>query len=33
MPGEEEVAMLEDQERGLMSELDGVGKRLEELRK
>jgi hypothetical protein len=33
MPKEEEVRMLEDQERWLTSELDGVRKRLEELRK
>jgi len=30
---EEEIAMLEEQERWLSSELDGVRKRLEELRK
>jgi len=33
MPKEEEIAMLEEQERWLTSELDGVRKRLEELRK
>ncbi|MCD6391651.1 MAG: DUF5320 domain-containing protein [Dehalococcoidia bacterium] len=33
MPKEEEVAMLEEQEKYLTSELDGVRKRLEELRK
>jgi len=33
MPKEEEIAMLEDQEKWLTSELDGVRKRLEELRK
>jgi len=33
MPKEEEVAMLEEQERCLISELDGVRKRLEELQK
>ncbi len=33
MPKEQEIAMLEDQERWLTSELDGVRKRLEELRK
>jgi hypothetical protein len=33
MPKEEEIKMLEDQERWLTSELDGVRKRLEELRK
>ena len=33
MPKEEEVRMLEDQEKWLTSELDGVRKRLEELRK
>ncbi|MEA3442373.1 MAG: DUF5320 domain-containing protein [Chloroflexota bacterium] len=33
MPKEEEIRMLEDQERWLTSELDGVRKRLEELRK
>jgi hypothetical protein len=33
MPKEEEVAMLEEQERWLTSELDGVRKRLEEVRK
>ena len=33
MPKEQEIAMLEDQERWLTGELDGVRKRLEELRK
>jgi len=33
MPKEEEIRMLEEQERCLTSELDGVRKRLEELRK
>ncbi len=33
MPKEEEIAMLEEQEKWLTSELDGVRKRLEELRK
>jgi hypothetical protein len=33
MPREEELAILEEQERCLTSELDGVRKRLEELRK
>jgi hypothetical protein len=33
IPKEEEIRMLEDQERWLTSELDGVRKRLEELRK
>ena len=33
MSKEDEVAMLEEQERYLSSELDGVKKRLEELRK
>ena len=33
MPKEEEIAMLEEQERYLTSELDGVKKRIEELRK
>ena len=33
MPKEEEIAMLEEQERCLTSEFDGVRKRLEELRK
>jgi len=33
IPKEEEIKMLEDQERWLTSELDGVRKRLEELRK
>ena len=33
VPKEEEIRMLEDQERCLTSELDGVRKRLEELRK
>jgi len=33
VPKEEEIRMLGDQERGLTSELDGVRKRLEELRK
>jgi len=33
IPKEEEIRMLEDQERWLTSELGGVGKRLEELRK
>jgi len=33
MPKEEEIAMLEEQEKYLSSELDGVRKRLEELRK
>ena len=33
MPKDEELAMLEEQERCLASELDGVRKRLEELRK
>jgi len=33
MPKEEEIAMLEEQERWLTSELDGVRKRLEEVRK
>jgi hypothetical protein len=33
MPKEQEIAMLEDQERGLTSELDAIRKRLEELRK
>jgi hypothetical protein len=33
VPKEEEIRMLEDQERYLTSELDGVRKRLEELRK
>jgi len=33
MPKEQEIAMLEDQEKWLTSELDGVKKRLEELRK
>ena len=33
IPKEEEIAMLEEQERYLTSELDGVTKRLEELRK
>jgi len=33
VPREEEVAMLEEQERWLTSKLDGVKKRLEELRK
>jgi hypothetical protein len=33
MPKEEEMAMLEEQEKYLTSELDGVRKRLEELRK
>jgi hypothetical protein len=31
--GGEEIAMLEEQERSLTSELEGVRKRLEELRK
>jgi hypothetical protein len=33
IPKEEEIAMLEEQERWLTSESDGVRKRLEELRK
>jgi hypothetical protein len=33
VPKEEEIAMLEEQERWLTSELDGVRKRLEEFRK
>jgi hypothetical protein len=33
MPKEEEIAMLEEQERCLTGELDAVRKRLEELRK
>ena len=33
MPKDEELAMLEEQERCLASELDGVRKRIEELRK
>jgi hypothetical protein len=33
IPKEEEIRMLEEQERCLTSELDGVRKRLEELRK
>ena len=33
MPKEEEIRMLEEQEKWLTSELDGVRKRLEELRK
>jgi len=33
MSREEEIAMFEEQERYLTSELDGVRKRLEELRK
>jgi hypothetical protein len=33
MPKKEEIATLEEQERWLTSELDGVRKRLEELRK
>jgi hypothetical protein len=33
MPKEDEIAMLEEQERWMKSELDGVRKRLEELRK
>jgi len=33
MPREEEMAMLEEQERWLTSELEGVRKRLEELRR
>ena len=33
VPKEEEIAMLEEQERWLTSELDGVRKRLEEVRK
>ena len=33
VPKEEEIAMLEEQEKWLTSELDGVRKRLEELRK
>jgi len=33
VPKEEEIRMLEDQERWLTSELDRVRKRLEELRK
>jgi len=33
MPREEELAVLEEQERCLTSGLDGVRKRLEELRK
>ena len=33
VPREEEVAMLEEQEKWLTSELDGVRKRIEELRK
>ena len=33
VPKEGEIAMLEEQERRLTSELDGVRKRLEELRK
>ena len=33
IPKEEEIAMLEEQEKNLASELDGVRKRLEELRK
>ena len=33
IPKEEEIRMLEDQERWLVSELDRVRKRLEELRK
>jgi hypothetical protein len=33
MPKEEEISMLEEQETYLTSELDGVTKRLEELRK
>jgi hypothetical protein len=33
MPKEQEIAMLEDQERWLTSELDGVRNRLEQLRK
>jgi hypothetical protein len=33
MPKEEEIAMLEEHERWLTDELDGVRKRLEELRK
>jgi hypothetical protein len=32
MPKEEELAILEEQEKYLTSELDGVRKRLEELR-
>ena len=32
MPKEQEIAMLEEQERYLTSELDGVRKRVEELR-
>jgi hypothetical protein len=33
MPKEQEIAMLEEQERWLPSELDGVRNRLEQLRK
>jgi hypothetical protein len=33
MPKEDEMAMLEEQEKWLTDELDGVRKRLEELRK
>ena len=33
MPKEQEIAMLEEQERWLSSELESVRKRLEELRK
>jgi hypothetical protein len=33
MPKEEEIAMLEEQERCLTNELDGLRKRLEELQK
>ncbi len=33
IPKEEEITMLEEQEKYLTSELDGVRKRLEELRK
>jgi len=33
MPKEEEIRMLEEQEKWLTSELDGIRKRLEELRK
>jgi len=33
MPKEEEISMLEEQERCLTSELDGVRKRIEKLRK
>ena len=33
MPKKEEIAMLEEQEKWLTSELDGMRKRLEELRK